>query len=776
MAGIISGLREGFGEVVGAHAHAAGAVLDFVGLDGAAKAVDDWGDDVAADLGAAVGEKNLGESEDPKDLVHGDTEAIAQSAAHLRKFAAAFESTASGLSRMDSEHWQGRAADAFRAKFGQQPVAWRVTADACEAAAGALESLAGTIQWAQGQARQAIEEYRRAQQASKDAADAYDRQVADYNHSVDAYNRAAAAGQSPTAPTQPGAFRDPGADGRRHAAELLLAARKQRVSAADQAERAIRAATTAAPKEPGFLDRTAMALADAPAEAAVGLLHFEGGLVKGAVDVVKFGRGLNPMDPYNLTHPAVYLDHVNSTVAGLVRTGNHPMDLVTGLVGSGWGKDPAEAGGKLVFNIVSGIATGGGSEAGVVAERAAIAAAEKAAAKSAAQNAAVHTGESAAEQAAAQAAKNTAAQQSGHLAEDAAVGAAKPNPASAGPLPDSWKLKPVEPQPAPVHEPPAATATHSPTGGAHDPAPAGGPHPADTGTGGTPTHEPPAHEPAAPPSHEPAGHEPAGHEPGGQDPAAHNPGADDPAGHDPSPGHEPASHEPGGGAGAGQASGGFTGSPLDAFNTHVPDPVFAPSPVDERMLAAHDAMAGDARTFATNDEAMAYGKEHWKDYAENLPQSQKDAIYAYTKDWPFEGNFQDVNRYLRDGANGDPAMDARVAELDTALTGSSMPEDVVIARGTGMRHFKVTSPQDLVGRTFDEESYMSTSLGDAAMSDKNCILHLKVPKGTPGMYVGDVSNFASLEREVLLARGARWRADKVIEGPDGKVHVYGEVL
>ncbi len=119
-------------------------------------------------------------------------------------------------------------------------------------------------------------------------------------------------------------------------------------------------------------------------------------LVKGGTDLVKFARGLNPMDPYNLTHPAMYLDHVNTVGAGLVHTANHPTELVSAIVGSGWGKDPAEAGGTTVFNLLSGVATGGGADAAVVGERVVLNSAE-----SAAERGGINAGENAAERAAA---------------------------------------------------------------------------------------------------------------------------------------------------------------------------------------------------------------------------------------------------------------------------------------------------------------------------------------------------------------------------------------
>lgn len=112
--------------------------------------------------------------------------------------------------------------------------------------------------------------------------------------------------------------------------------------------------------------------------------HFVGGLVRSGTDLVKFARGLNPYDPYNMTHPAQYLTHLNATAAGLVDMTQHPERLPGIILGTGWGSDGSEASGRLVGNILLAIATDGGSAAGkTVAEDAA-----KNAAKDAAEQAA----------------------------------------------------------------------------------------------------------------------------------------------------------------------------------------------------------------------------------------------------------------------------------------------------------------------------------------------------------------------------------------------------
>ncbi|MDX3575283.1 putative T7SS-secreted protein, partial [Streptomyces sp. ID05-47C] len=79
--GLNSGLKAGedlfdegkkkLGEGVDYVTDKAGDGLDHVGLHDAADAVEDFGDELAADLGAMPGEQQLGASEEANELVHG---------------------------------------------------------------------------------------------------------------------------------------------------------------------------------------------------------------------------------------------------------------------------------------------------------------------------------------------------------------------------------------------------------------------------------------------------------------------------------------------------------------------------------------------------------------------------------------------------------------------------------------------------------------------------------------------------------------------------------
>lgn len=178
-------------------AHQTGDMLESVGADGVADAIEDAGDRIASAMGAAVDEQQLGQTEQPNELIHGRASTIREKAKHLNAFEAAFERVGQGMKGLDSWHWRGESADAFRTEFSMHPVKWLYAAEACAGAAQALESYASTVSWAQGKAQEAIELYKQGKHSSETARD-------EFNEKIGAYKALVKAGAklgSPPAPS-----------------------------------------------------------------------------------------------------------------------------------------------------------------------------------------------------------------------------------------------------------------------------------------------------------------------------------------------------------------------------------------------------------------------------------------------------------------------------------------------------------------------------------------------------------------------------------------------
>lgn len=317
-------------------------------------------------------ELELDQTENPTALVAGDPSTLASTTAHMSKLGGAFERTAGGLRRIDLGEWTGEAADAFRASFKESPKGWADAADAFGRAARALDGFRSTVVWAQEQAGQAVALYRNGMDASV-------RARSDYNRQVDEYNAAATGNGPPPAPLPP--FTDPGQGAMERAQQMLAAARSGRDTAAADVTRVLTEATALAPPLPSGWDRLGADLLDGAGAKLTEFNHMLQGVGEGIEGLVKLVRTVNPGDPYNITHPAQYLDNLTTVTAGLIHTAAHPIDMVKDITGTGWGSDPAKAAGRLIPNILLGIATAGGGTAakvaGGAARREAAAAAER---------------------------------------------------------------------------------------------------------------------------------------------------------------------------------------------------------------------------------------------------------------------------------------------------------------------------------------------------------------------------------------------------------------
>ncbi|MFD4692236.1 putative T7SS-secreted protein [Streptomyces sp. NPDC058463] len=333
--------KEFAGEAIDTGTDVVGSGLEKVGADQWADAVEDWGDETASSLGAEVGEQQLGQSEEANELIHGRPEKISAAVKNLRDFQKAFDLVGGGMKKLDSGHWKGEAADAFRAKFQTLPTDWLRAADAFEDAATALETFSGTVTSAQAKAGEAIALYREGKQD-------YETAAAAFKEKAEAYN---AVRNTDHPLPHPGTFSDPGAAKRQHAQEILQRARQARNEAAEAAKSAVTAAMAHAPKEPTGLDRAKQELIDYGVGQSIELAHVGGGVIKASAGLVNFVRSVNPTDPYNLTHPAEYYKGVNMTLAGLVSTAANPDRALKNAWDAAKG-DPSEFIGRLLPELV----------------------------------------------------------------------------------------------------------------------------------------------------------------------------------------------------------------------------------------------------------------------------------------------------------------------------------------------------------------------------------------------------------------------------------------
>ncbi|QBS39431.1 putative T7SS-secreted protein [Nocardia sp. CS682] len=335
---------EGAGQVIDDGLDVLSDGAKYVGLDGLAEGLDDLGDNIASGTGGAVDEEELGETEDPKELVRGEPSEISSTAETLQKMATAIESTGQALKQIDAADWSGQGADAFNAIYDKQPKLWFDAADAFTSAAKAMEAWHNEVKTAQDKAADAIDKWK--------AADAEERRQKNWWNSLTGEQQAQTT------------LVDTWTSMRNDAREILRGARTQRDNGASIAVSAFAAATDKAPKEPPFTDRWIANISDMGGVLEHGALNFTSGLLTSLTGLVQFARQVNPTDIYNLTHPAEYATGLSNLGTGLVVAVADPGATVKAIL-SDARKNPFEFIGALTGDALLTAATGGGGSAKV---------------------------------------------------------------------------------------------------------------------------------------------------------------------------------------------------------------------------------------------------------------------------------------------------------------------------------------------------------------------------------------------------------------------------
>ena len=316
------------------------------------------GRETRALLGAAPRVLELGETQNPVDLVPGHPGEIEQTALALTKLSSALTATGNAFDRIQVSTWTGPAAEGFRAYLAGQRPAWDRAAEAFTAAAAAARSHLQAISAAQHDATRAIEMWAQADTATEQARQRY-------NTSVHRYNTALASHADGPAPPMPGPFVDPSEPLRADAQRLLAAARARVDQAGREAAAATRRASGLAPSEPGWLSQLAMTLADAAKMKDSAATSALSGAAGSAESLLKLARSLNPHDPYNQLHLAEYHANIADTAAGLVHAVAYPKQTAKHMLHwDQWSKDPAAAAGSLGFDLATAGFGGAGASLG----------------------------------------------------------------------------------------------------------------------------------------------------------------------------------------------------------------------------------------------------------------------------------------------------------------------------------------------------------------------------------------------------------------------------
>ncbi|MFD6216938.1 putative T7SS-secreted protein [Nocardia salmonicida] len=340
----VEDLTEGAGQVIDDGLDVVADAAGYVGLDSVDDALDDLGDNIASATGGDVEEEELGQTEDPKELILGEPSEIGSAAETLKKMAEAIESTGQALQKIDAADWTGEGADAFNQVYDRQPKLWFEGGDAMTAAAGAMEAWQNEVKAAQDKAATAVERWKAAHAEEV-------RQKNWWNSLTGTEQR-----QNPLVDTWTSLRND--------AREILRGARVQRDNGASIANSALSAATEKAPTEPPFTERWIANVSDLGGVLEHGALNFSAGLLTSLTGLVQFVRQVNPTDIYNITHPADYAKGLSDLGTGLVVAVADPGAAVSAIVKDARA-NPFEFVGALTGDALLTAATGGGGSAKV---------------------------------------------------------------------------------------------------------------------------------------------------------------------------------------------------------------------------------------------------------------------------------------------------------------------------------------------------------------------------------------------------------------------------
>jgi hypothetical protein len=227
----------------------------------------------------------LGETNNPNDLAPGDPGAVSALGDECGRYASCLELAGTGLQRIRTDGWTGKAADAFWERYHGEPKNWLVAADSFRTAAPSIADYASALVWAQSNAGDAIDTWNAGNLATAKARLDYTAQQRLHSHI---------------------AFDDPGELSRAAARAILAEARRQLTQAGDEAAEALAAATEPAPQERGFWD----GVGDVITDMGAGLANVAGYAING---VASFGNAI-------LHHPegvAAMVAGVSAATAGL---------------------------------------------------------------------------------------------------------------------------------------------------------------------------------------------------------------------------------------------------------------------------------------------------------------------------------------------------------------------------------------------------------------------------------------------------------------------------
>lgn len=179
-------------------------------------------------------------------------------------------------------------------------------------------------------------------------------------------------------------------------------------------------------------------------------------------------------------------------------------------------------------------------------------------------------------------------------------------------------------------------------------------------------------------------------------------------------------------------------------------------PIIDRALIRQSVL-GESNTpayknfFDDLEAANEYGAAQWSDWYNSLSDEDKIGINGYTG-----RAYSEINSALRSKRgleSARPGFQSIAQKLEAALAKAEVREPVEVVRSIN----KSVLAKVKVGDTITDKGFTSTSLfkRENLPASKETIV-IRLPAGTKGAYVGNVSTYSS-ESEIILQRGTQFK-------------------
>jgi hypothetical protein len=175
------------------------------------------------------------------------------------------------------------------------------------------------------------------------------------------------------------------------------------------------------------------------------------------------------------------------------------------------------------------------------------------------------------------------------------------------------------------------------------------------------------------------------------------------------------------------------------------------TPISHANVSTYLNLNDTTATGMQNQMFTNAGLSHWT-------HAQKSAMGEYTS------SSYGINGVLRKKSMN-PTYTQQAVDLQTAML--PVTKSIRVWRGTdglGKEFSYLDEVKNMVGHTFIDDSFFSTSIHKSKAFHKKYLIDLEVPEGTPGAYA-EISTSVSGEHEFLVAAGTKYKILSVEPDP-----------